>query len=78
MCFYFKEVCMPLSLCPVGSVATVKKISGCSFVRQHLIDLGFRIGSSIIVVSTLRGNLIVKVKESRIAIDKSMAMKIYV
>jgi ferrous iron transport protein A len=69
---------MPLTLCSMGEMMTVRKIGGSQEVRQHLIELGFTEGSDITVISDIGGNLIVKVKDSRIALDKSMATKILV
>lgn len=69
---------MPLSLGSVGEIYNVKKVGGTNEVRQHLNELGFNIGSPVSIVSSIGGNVIVKVKESRIAIDKRMASKIVV
>lgn len=69
---------MPLSLASVGEIYNVKKVGGTDNVRQHLKELGFNVGESVAVVSCLAGNVIVKVKESRIAIDRRMADKILV
>lgn len=69
---------MPLTLCSMGDVKTVRKIGGSQEVRQHLIDIGFTEGSEVTVISYLSGDLIVKVKDSRIALDKAMATKILV
>ena len=56
----------------------IKQINGRDDVRQHLAELGFVPGAEISVVSELGGNLILSVKESRIALDKTMAMRIMV
>lgn len=69
---------MPLALGSVGEVYSVKKIGGTAEVRQHLNELGFNVGSPVSIVSSIGGNVIVKVKESRIAIDRKMASKIVV
>ncbi|MBD5412525.1 MAG: ferrous iron transport protein A [Treponema sp.] len=69
---------MPLSLCSNNSTCTIKKIGGGPSVRQHLNELGFNTGTNVRVVSSLGGNLIVQVKDSRIALDRSMANKIMV
>lgn len=69
---------MPLALGSVGEVYSVKKIGGTDEVRQHLNELGFNVGAPVSIVSSIDGNVIVKVKESRIAIDKRMASKIVV
>lgn len=69
---------MPLSLCTNGSTFTVKKVCGNPAVRQHLSELGFSVGCPVTVVTALNGNIIVKVKESRIAIDRMLANRIFV
>ena len=68
----------PLLMAEKGKDQIVKKIGGNESVRRHLADLGFCAGGTISVVSELGGNLIVKVKESRVAIDESLAKKIMV
>ena len=69
---------MPLGMASVGDVNIIKKINGRDDVRQHLAELGFVLGAEVTVVSELGGNLILNVKESRIALDKTMAMRIMV
>ncbi|MBE6529890.1 MAG: ferrous iron transport protein A [Ruminococcaceae bacterium] len=69
---------MPLILAPEGEELIVKKIGGSPDVRQHLADIGFHVGSVVTVVTTLAGNLIVKIMDSRIAISREMAQKIMV
>ena len=69
---------MPLGMANVGDVNIIKKINGRDEVRQHLAELGFVVGTEVTVVSELCGNLILHVKESRIALDKTMAMRIMV
>ena len=69
---------MPLGMANVGDVNIIKKINGRDEVRQHLAELGFVVGTEVTVVSELGGNLILHVKESRIALDKTMAMRIMV
>ena len=67
---------MPLALADMGTENIIRRIGGSPEVRKHLEDLGFVAGSSATVVSSLGGNLIVKVKESRVAISEEMARKI--
>ncbi len=67
---------MPLLLATPGQEVVVSKVGGNPEVRQHLNELGFNVGSSVTVVSSVNGNLIVKVKDSRVALDKSLASKI--
>lgn len=69
---------MPLSLAGVGEQNTVKRIGGSPEVKQHLENLGFVVGSTVTIVNTLGGNVIVNVKESRVAISEEMARKIMV
>lgn len=69
---------MPLTLAAVGEENIIKKVGGKSETRQHLENLGFVPGSTVIVISTISGNLIVQVKEARVAISKEMACKIMV
>ena len=69
---------MPLTLANVGEESIVRKVSGSPEVRKHLEDLGFVAGGAVTVVSSLGGNIIVKVKESRIAISEEMARKIMI
>lgn len=69
---------MPLSMLMSGETKTVVKINGKDDVRRFLENLGFVEGSEVTVISELGGNLIVSVKDSRVAIDKAMANRIIV
>ena len=69
---------MPLSLADVGEENTIKKIGGNPQVKKHLENLGFVIGGSVKVISTLGGNVIVNVKDTRVAISEEMARIIMV
>ena len=69
---------MPLTMAKVGDTLTIWKITGRDEVRQHLAELGFVVGEVVTVVNVLGGNLILQVKESRIALDKTLAMRILV
>ena len=69
---------MPLSLANPGEESVIKKVGGSPEVKQHLENLGFVVGGNATVVSSIGGNLIVNVKESRVAISKEMAAKIMV
>lgn len=69
---------MPLTLAPIGKEVQILKVSGKSEIRLHLEDLGFVVGGRVKVISELGGNLIVNVKEARIAISKEMAQKIMI
>ena len=69
---------MPLALAAIGEENTVKRIGGSPEVRQHLQTLGFVVGGNVTVVTSLSGNVIVNVKDSRVAISEEMARKIMV
>lgn len=69
---------MPLILAAAGETNMIRKVSGNTEVKKHLEDLGFVVGGEVTVVSAIGGNLIVNVKESRIAISREMAGKIMV
>ena len=69
---------MPLCLADTGTVNVIKKIGGSPEVKKHLENLGFVVGGNVIVVNSLGGNVIVKVKEARVAISEEMARKIMI
>jgi ferrous iron transport protein A len=69
---------MPLTLAAVGEENIIRKVGGKAEVKKHLEDLGFVPGGNVTVVAMMGGNLIVNVKESRIAINKEMASKIMI
>ncbi|MEQ2457082.1 FeoA family protein [Flavonifractor hominis] len=69
---------MPLTMARQGERVTIRKITGKDEVRQHLAELGFVVDSQVTVVSQLAGNLILQVKDSRIALDKTMANRIMI
>ncbi len=69
---------MPLNLAEMSKAQTIRKIGGSPDVRKHLEDLGFNVGGEVSVVSSLGGNLIVKVKESRVAVSSELARRIMV
>ena len=69
---------MPLTLAQAGQINAVKRIGGKDLVRRFLNSLGFIEGSEVMLVSQNQGNVIVKVKESRVAISKEMASKIMI
>lgn len=69
---------MPLSLANVGETNIIKKIGGKPEVKKHLENLGFVVGGNVQIVSTLGGNVIVNVKEARVAISEEMAQKIMI
>ncbi len=69
---------LPLTLADPGADLIVKRVGGLPEVKKHLENLGFVVGSEIKVINTVAGNIIVKVKEARVAISKEMAQKIMV
>ena len=69
---------MPLVLADTGEEAVIKKAGGSPEMKKHLEDMGFTVGGSVTVMNTIGGNLIVKIKESRVAVSKEMASKIMV
>lgn len=69
---------MPLCYAQRGEENIIKKVGGTPEVKKHLEDLGFVVGGSVVVVNTLQGNVIVNIKESRVAISEEMARKIMV
>ena len=69
---------MPLMLADVGEENVIQKVGGSKELKKHLEDLGFVPGEKIAVISSIGGNVIVKVKESRIAISEEMARRIMV
>lgn len=69
---------MPLTLASPGEENIIRRVGGNSEVRAHLENLGFVPGGNVIVISEIGGNVIVNVKESRVAISREMANKIMV
>ena len=69
---------MPLILADPGEEAVIKKVGGSPEMKKHLEDMGFTVGGVVTVMISIGGNLIVKIKESRVAISKEMAQKIMV
>ncbi|OUN22470.1 FeoA family protein [Flavonifractor sp. An82] len=69
---------MPLTLAGRGEPVTIRKITGKDEIRQHLAELGFVMDATVTVVSEMGGNLIVQVKDSRIALDRNMAGRIMI
>lgn len=69
---------MPLVLANAGEEAIIKRVGGNPETKKHLEDMGFVAGGAVTVMNTIGGNLIVKIKESRVAISREMAGKIMV
>ena len=69
---------MPLFLAESGEEAVIRRVGGSPELKKHLEDMGFTVGGAVTVMNAIGGNLIVKVRESRVAISKEMAAKIMV
>ena len=69
---------MPLTLANVGENNIIKKIGGSPEVKKHLENLGFVVGGNVSIVNEISGNLIVNVKEARVAVSREMAQKIMI
>ena len=69
---------MPLSMMSTGQETIIKKVGGKEETRRFLENLGFVVGGNVTVVSEIDGNLIVNVKDSRVAVGKDMAAKILI
>ena len=69
---------MPLSYATPGEENVIRRIGGSPEVKKHLENLGFVAGGTVKVITALDGNVIVKVKEARVAIDEEMARKIMI
>ena len=68
----------PLVMAQVGEESTIMKINGQDKTRQHLAELGFVVGEKVTVISRLGGNMILSVKNSRIAVDEDLLKRIMV
>ena len=69
---------MPLSMVKKGEANIIKRVGGKEEVRKFLGNIGFVVGAAVTVISEIKGNMIVEVKNSRVAIGKDMANKIMV
>ena len=69
---------MPLTMANAGEENIIKKVGGSPETRKFLESLGFVAGGSVIVINEMAGNVIVNVKEARVAVSKEMAMKIMI
>ena len=69
---------MPLTLADTGEENIIRRVGGSPETKKHLEDMGFVAGGAVTVMSTIGGNLIVKVKESRVAVSREMASKIMI
>lgn len=69
---------MPLTFANVGEEYVIKRVGGSPEVKKHLEDLGFVVGSTVSVIATIGGNLILNVKDSRVAVSRELVQKIMV
>lgn len=69
---------MPLTMAKPGETVTIRKITGRDQVKQHLAELGFVADSAVTVISEMGGSLILQVKESRVALDRSLANRVMI
>ena len=69
---------MPITMANAGTVVTIKKITGKDEIRLHLAELGFVVDTAVTVVTQMGGSVILQVRDSRVALDRSMANRIYV
>ena len=69
---------MPLTLAAVGEENIIKKVGGSPEIKKHLENLGFVVGGGVTIINTIGGNVIVNVKEARVAISEEMARRIMV
>ena len=69
---------MPLTMAREGEVTSIKRVGGKDEVRRHLENMGFVPGTDVTVVSVNNGNVIVNVKEARVAISRELANKILI
>ena len=67
---------IPLTAAKAGETVTIKKITGRDELRRHLAEMGFVVDDDVTVVNEMAGNLIVQVKDSRVALNKDMANRI--
>ena len=69
---------MPLTMAPVGQASKIQRVGGNDETKRFLANLGFVVGSEVTVISAIGGNMIVNIKDSRVAINQDMARHIMV
>ncbi len=69
---------MPLTYANAGEINIIKKVGGKPDVKKHLEDMGFVVGGQVSVINQLGGNVIVKIKDVRVAVSAEMARKIMI
>lgn len=67
---------MPISMADPGQTVTIRRITGKDEIRRHLAELGFVVDSTVTIVNRMGGNLIVQVRDSRVALDAGLANRI--
>ena len=73
-----RSLMMPLMLADVGEENIIKRVGGSQEMKKHLEDMGFVVGGTVSIVSEINGNLIVNVKDTRVAVSREMAGKIMI
>ncbi|MCI9577889.1 MAG: ferrous iron transport protein A [Oscillibacter sp.] len=69
---------IPLSMAKTGETVTIRRITGKDEIRRHLAELGFVVDTDVTVVHEIAGNLILQVKDSRVALDRGLANRMFV
>ena len=69
---------MPITMAKAGDICTIRKITGKDEVRLHLAELGFVVDTTVSVITQMGGSVILQVRDSRVALDKSMANRIMI
>ena len=69
---------IPLTLANVGEENIIRKVGGNDELKQHLADLGFVVGANVKLMNSINGNIIVSIKETRIALNEDMARRIMI
>ena len=69
---------MPVTMAEIGDINIIRKITGRDEVRRHLSELGFVVGEEVRVISRSGGNLILSVKDSRVALNDAMALRVMI
>ena len=69
---------MPLTMAPLGQASKIQRVGGNDETKRFLANLGFVVGSEVTVISAIGGNVIVNIKDSRVAINQDMARHIMV
>ena len=69
---------MPLTMAPVGQASKIQRVGGNDETKRFLANLGFVVGSEVTVISAIGGNVIVNIKDSRVAINQDMPRHIMV